>query len=115
MGNCYLADHIAEEHIHIYITCNTEEPQQKYRLGTVSNRLMGGLNMFYWIQTSPSASAIVQPNQTITTITTTHCPYICITIFKILASIVPEKTLTQIFNADMQTWERKKNGEKMEE
>ena len=23
--------------------------------------------MFYWIQTSPSASAIVQPNQTITT------------------------------------------------
>ena len=23
------------------ITCNLEEPQQKYRLGTVSNRLLG--------------------------------------------------------------------------
>ena len=34
-------------------TCITEEPHQKYRLGTVSNRLLvrggGGLNMFYWI------------------------------------------------------------------
>ena len=28
-------------HIHTDITCNTEEPQQKYRLGTVSNRLPG--------------------------------------------------------------------------
>ena len=42
MGNCYSADHIAEDHIHTDITCNTEEPQQKYRLGTVSNRLVGG-------------------------------------------------------------------------
>ena len=57
MGECYSADHIHKD-----ITCNIEEPQQKYRLGTVSNRLLGGgggLNMFYWIQTSPSASAIV--------------------------------------------------------
>ena len=53
--------------IYIDITCNTEEPQQKYRLGTVSNRLLEELNTFYWIQNSPSASAIVQPNQTITT------------------------------------------------
>ena len=34
---------------------NTEEPQQKYRLGTVSKRLLRGgggcLNAFYWIQT----------------------------------------------------------------
>ena len=38
MGNCYSADHIAEDHIHTNITCNIEEPQknksksdQKYR------------------------------------------------------------------------------------
>ena len=67
MGNRYSAKHISKDHIHTYITCNTEEPQQKYRLGTVSKRLLGGLNTFNWIQTSPSASAIVQPNQIITT------------------------------------------------
>ena len=62
MGNCYSADHIAEDHIHTDITCNIEEPQQKYmyRLGTVSNRLVGGLNAFYWIHTLPSAFAVVQ-------------------------------------------------------
>ena len=41
VGNCYSNDHIAEDHIHTYITCNREEPLQKYRLGTVSNRLEG--------------------------------------------------------------------------
>ena len=41
MGNCYSADHIAGDHIHTDITCNMEEPQQKFRLGTVSNRLIG--------------------------------------------------------------------------
>ena len=41
MGNCYSADHIAEDRIHTDLTCNIEEPQQKYRLGTVSNRLLG--------------------------------------------------------------------------
>ena len=34
--------------------CNTEEPQQKYRHGTVSNRLLGegggGLNMFHCLR-----------------------------------------------------------------
>ena len=45
MDNCYSADHIAEDHMHTDITCNIEEPQQEY-LGTVSNRLRGGLNMF---------------------------------------------------------------------
>ena len=43
----YSIDHIAEDHIHTDITCNIEEPQQKYRLGTCSNRLLvggGGLN-----------------------------------------------------------------------
>ena len=47
MSNCYSADHIAEDHIHKDITCNIDEPQQKYRLGTVSNRFIGGLNMFF--------------------------------------------------------------------
>ena len=42
MGNCYSADDIAEDHIHTDITCNIEEPQQKYRLGTVRNRLPEG-------------------------------------------------------------------------
>ena len=42
MGNCYSADHIAEDHIHTDITCNIEEPHQKYRLRTVSNRLLWG-------------------------------------------------------------------------
>ena len=41
MGNFYSIDLIAEDHIYIDITCNIEEPQQKYRLGTVSNRLLG--------------------------------------------------------------------------
>ena len=43
MGKCYSIDHTAEDHIHKDITCNTAEPQQKYRLGMVSNRLLGGL------------------------------------------------------------------------
>ena len=55
MGNCYSADHIAEDHVHTDIIlqyiCNVEEPQQKNRLGAVSNRLLGDLNAFYWIQT----------------------------------------------------------------
>ena len=50
MGNWYSAYHIAKDHIHTDVTCTTEEPQQKYRLGTVSNRLLD-LNAFYWIQT----------------------------------------------------------------
>ena len=36
MGNCNSIDHIAEDHRHTDVTCNIEEPQQKYRLGTVS-------------------------------------------------------------------------------
>ena len=46
MGNFYSADYIAEGQIQTDITCNIEEPQQKYRLGTVSLKLLGGLNMF---------------------------------------------------------------------
>ena len=50
MANYYSTDHIAEDHIHTDITCYIEEPQQKYRLGTVSVFLTcvcvggGGLN-----------------------------------------------------------------------
>ena len=40
MGNCYSADHFAEDHIQIYKTYNIKEPQQTYRLGTVSKRLI---------------------------------------------------------------------------
>ena len=47
MGIGYSIDNIAKNHLHTDITCNIEEPQQKYRLGTVSKRLLGGLNMFY--------------------------------------------------------------------
>ena len=42
MGNCYSIDLIAIDHMHTGITCNIEEPQQKYRLGTVSYKLLGG-------------------------------------------------------------------------
>ena len=37
MGNSFSAscNHIAEDHIHKNITCNIEESQQRYRLGTV--------------------------------------------------------------------------------
>ena len=42
MGKCYSFDHIAEDCIHTDVTCNIEEPQQKYRLGTVSNGGGGG-------------------------------------------------------------------------
>ena len=43
MDSCHSGDHIAKDHIHTYITtCNIEEPQQKYRLGTVRDRKIGG-------------------------------------------------------------------------
>ena len=46
--------------IHIMIP-NKYEPQQKHRLGTVSkNYWGGGLNRFYGIPTSPSASIMAQ-------------------------------------------------------
>ena len=39
---------------------NSKEPQQKYRLGTVSIKILGGLNRFYGRPTSPSASIMAQ-------------------------------------------------------
>ena len=39
---------------------NNKEPQQKYRLGTVSRKILGGLNRFYGRPTSPSASIMAQ-------------------------------------------------------
>ena len=42
---------------------NSKEPQQKYRLGTVSIKILGGLNRFYGYPTSPSASIMAQKIQ----------------------------------------------------
>ena len=39
---------------------NSKEPQQTYRLGTVSIKILGGLNRFYRRLTSPSASIMAQ-------------------------------------------------------
>ena len=48
MASRFSGDHIAGDHTHTGVaTCNIEETQQKYRLGTVSNRILGRLNMFY--------------------------------------------------------------------
>ena len=46
----------------INMITNKYEPQQKYRLGTVSKKLLGGggLNQFYGYPTSPSASIMAQ-------------------------------------------------------
>ena len=44
MGTYHSADHIAEDHIHTDITCNIEEPQQKYRLGTSVIDYWGAFN-----------------------------------------------------------------------
>ena len=42
---------------------NSKEPKQKYRLGTVSIKILGGLNRFYGRPTSPSASVMAQNMQ----------------------------------------------------
>ena len=47
MSNRYSADHIVKDHLHTDITYNTEEPPQKYRLGTVSNRLLGAAKFIF--------------------------------------------------------------------
>ena len=73
MGACYSTDHIAEDHIHIDITCNIDESQQKYRIRTISKRLLAGGGggggergergakaSFTGPKSSPLASAVVQ-------------------------------------------------------
>ena len=67
MGKCYSTDHITDAHTHTDITCNTEEPQLKHRLGTANNRLLGELEHVLPDPNLALASAIVQPNRTITT------------------------------------------------
>ena len=37
-------NHIARNHKRVDITCNIEEPQQMYHLGTGSTSLLGGIN-----------------------------------------------------------------------
>ena len=44
----------------INMITNKYEQQQKCRLGTVSKKLLGGLNRFYGYPASPSASIIAQ-------------------------------------------------------
>ena len=44
----------------INMITNKYEPQQKHRLGTVSKKLLGGLNRFYGYPNSPSASVMAQ-------------------------------------------------------
>ena len=44
MGSCYSVDHVAEDHVHtVMATFISEEHQQKYHFGTVSNRLLWGI------------------------------------------------------------------------
>ena len=43
MGSCFSGAHNDGDHTRTDITiCTFEEPHQKYRLGMVSNRLLGG-------------------------------------------------------------------------
>ena len=41
MGSCNLGDLIAGDHINVDMTtCNIQDSQQKYRLGTITNGLL---------------------------------------------------------------------------
>ena len=65
MDNCYSVDHIAEDHILLGITLRNHNRSTALERSVID--YWWGLNMFYWIQTSPSASVIVQSIQTLTT------------------------------------------------
>ena len=59
MGSCNSGDHTAEDNTHTDITtCYIEKQQQKYRLGTVSNRWGGGVICLTGSKPSPLASAM---------------------------------------------------------
>ena len=61
MSNSFSVDHTALDHIQTGITtCNIEESHQKYRLETVSNRLLGAKTSFTGPVSSPTACAVVQ-------------------------------------------------------
>ena len=65
MGSCYSGDHIAEDHKRTHkTTCIIEVPHQKYRLGTVSNRLLEASACFtgskhVLLDTNPNSKPIV--------------------------------------------------------
>ena len=44
----------------LIVSVPDKEPQLKYRLGTVSIKMLGDLNPFHGIPTSPSASVMAQ-------------------------------------------------------
>ena len=60
MGNYLSTDHIAEDHIHIDVICKSEEPQQKYRLGTVINRLRGGGGLIIVVKVKSCKGKVVK-------------------------------------------------------
>ena len=61
MGSNYSGNHTVKDHVHTDIkTCNTEEPQQKYRLGTVGNGLLGVLKHVLLGPNPPSAAAVIK-------------------------------------------------------
>ena len=62
MDSCYSGDYIAQDHRHTEITtCNIiEEPQQKYCLGKVSNRLLGSGGLPNEQLTKPKGKAHTQ-------------------------------------------------------
>ena len=63
MDSCYSDDNIAEDHLHPDTTKrNTEEPQQGIALERSVIDYWGSLNMFYWVHTSPTASATYLPD-----------------------------------------------------
>ena len=48
MESCYTGYHTAGDYIHVnIIKCNMEEPQKKYRLATVSKRLVEDLKNYF--------------------------------------------------------------------
>ena len=51
MSRCNAGGRISGDNLNTDITtCSIGEPQQKYRLGTVSNKLLGSVNKYYRIQ-----------------------------------------------------------------